>query len=42
MDKKTTKVIREQRRKEGEETSKRCATNSYSVIDRIIQRLVEK
>jgi hypothetical protein len=42
MDKKTAKVIREQKKKEREETKKRCATYSQSVEHRTSQRLVEK
>jgi hypothetical protein len=42
MDKKGVEVIKEQRRKENEETKKMCTTYSQSAIDRTIQRLVEK
>jgi hypothetical protein len=42
MDKKITKVIRGKRRKEWEETKKRCATYSQSVARSTFQRLVEK
>jgi hypothetical protein len=42
MDKEVAKIIREQRRKDKEETNKRRITNSQSVVDRTIQRLVEK
>jgi hypothetical protein len=40
MDKEVVEVLRKKRRQEREETKKRCATNSQSVIDRTIQRLV--
>jgi hypothetical protein len=39
---KTIEVIREQRKKEREEAKKTCATYSHSVVDRVLQRLVEK
>jgi hypothetical protein len=39
---KKIEVIREQRKKEREETKKRCATDSHSVVDKVVQRLVEK
>ncbi len=42
MDKKTTKVIKEQSKKEKEETKKMRTTYSQSTTDRTIQRLVEK
>jgi hypothetical protein len=42
MVKEVAKIIKEQTKKEREETKKRCATNSQSVIDRIAQRLIEK
>jgi hypothetical protein len=42
MDKKIVEVIREQRIKEREETKKRRAINSHNVIDKIVQRLVQK
>jgi hypothetical protein len=42
MEKEEIEVIKEQRGKEREETKKRCAIDSQSVVDRIVQRLVEK
>jgi len=42
MEKKEVEVIKEQRGKEREETKKRCAIDSQSVVDRTVQRLVEK
>jgi hypothetical protein len=40
--KKIVKVIREQRRKEREETKKRSAVDFHTVVDIIAQRLVHK
>jgi hypothetical protein len=42
MDKEVAKIIKEQTKKEREETKKRHATNSHNVVDRIAQRLIEK
>ncbi len=42
MDKEVAEVIREQRKKEREETKKRRATYSHNVIDKATQRLLEK
>jgi hypothetical protein len=42
MDKEITKIIREQRIKEREETKKRHATDSQNAVDIPTQRLVEK
>jgi len=42
MDKEKIEVIKEQKGKEREETNKRCAIDSQSVVDIIAQRLVEK
>jgi hypothetical protein len=39
---KKIEVIREQRKKEREETKKRCAADSHSVVNKVAQRLVEK
>lgn len=42
MDKEVAKIIREQTKKEREETKKRHTINSHNVVDRIAQRLIEK
>jgi len=42
MEKEEIEVIREQRGKERGETKKRCAIDSQNVVDRTVQRLVEK
>jgi hypothetical protein len=42
MDKKVAEIIREQRKKEREQTKKMHTTNSHSVVDRVAQRLIEK
>jgi hypothetical protein len=42
MDKEATKIIKEQRRKEKEEMKQRRVANSHTVINRTIEKLVEK
>ncbi len=42
MDKEVAKIIKEQTKKEREETKKRCATNSHNVVDRAVQRPIKK
>jgi hypothetical protein len=42
MHKEATKVIREQRKKEKEETKKKRAIDSQNIINRVVQRLIMK
>jgi hypothetical protein len=42
MDKEVSKVITKERRKEREETTKRCATDSHNGVVKVGQRPIEK
>jgi hypothetical protein len=42
MDKEVSEVITEEKRKEREETTKRCATDSHNGVVRAGQRPIEK